>query len=60
MMVCLTAFLSVGIVGCGGGGGGGDTDPPSDLTEDGTVIPTEEYEAGERALGTEQAPAPEQ
>ena len=54
MMVCLAAFLSVGMVGCSGGGG--DTAPPADLTEDGTVIATPEYEAGERALAAEGAP----
>jgi len=49
MMVCLAAFLSAGIVGCGGGGGGGDTAPPPDMEDDGTPIATPEYEAGEEA-----------
>jgi hypothetical protein len=56
MMVCLAAFLSVGMVGCSGGGGE-DTGAPSDYSDDGFPEETEEYTAGEEAIGTEEGEA---
>ena len=53
MMVCLGAFLSVGMVGCGSGGGE-EAATPSDQTEDGTQILTPEEEEAERAYGEEE------